>query len=83
MSKYFGKLAKDKVTGFTGIVTAKCKYMYGCTQFALSPYIDKDGKRIEGEWFDKGRIEILGPGVNPEDVQAKKGGCETREHPKC
>ncbi len=26
----FGKRAKDKITGFEGIITGKADYMYGC-----------------------------------------------------
>lgn len=77
----FGKKGKDKITGFTGIITAKCEYMYGCAQYCLSPEIDKDGKRVQTEWFDIGRIEIIGEGVNVSDVQVEKPGCEYQDHP--
>lgn len=77
----FGKKAKDKVTGFKGIITGRCDYMYGCGQYLLMPVVDKNGKKMDGEWFDEGRIEITGKGVNPEAVQAEKPGCENREHP--
>lgn len=79
--KNFGKKAKDKVTGFKGIITARIDYMYGCAQYCLTPEIDKEGKKKEGEWFDEGRIEIIGKGINPDSVKAEKGGCEFREHP--
>jgi hypothetical protein len=79
--KNFGKKGKDKVTGFEGMITAKCNYMYGCSQYLLTPKIDKDGKKLDGEWFDEGRVEILKPMIEPKSVKAKKPGCETREHP--
>lgn len=77
----FGKRAKDKITGFEGIITAKCLYMYGCAQYVLTPTCDKEGKRRDGEWFDEGRIEIIEDAINPESVQVEKGGSEFREHP--
>ena len=77
----FGKKAKDKVTGFEGIITAKCLYMYGCSQYLLTPQIDKDGKKRDGEWFDEGRIETFEEVINPESVKAEKNGCDTREYP--
>lgn len=77
----FGKRAKDKVTGFEGIITAKCFYIYGCAQYLLMPTVDKDGKKQNGEWFDEGRIEIMGFHINPNDVKADKNGCEFRDHP--
>lgn len=77
----FGKKATDKVTGFTGIITAKALYMYGCAQYLLTPKVDKDGKRQDGEWFDEGRIEIAGAEINPDSVKAENNGCEVREYP--
>lgn len=77
----FGKKATDKVTGFTGVITAKTLYMYGCAQYLLTPKVDKDGKRQAGEWFDEGRIEIAEEEINPDSVKAEKNGCEFREYP--
>jgi len=76
-----GKKGKDKITGFTGIITAKIFYLYGCAQYGLSPEIDKDGKKPQMEWFDEGRIEIIGPGVSAQEVQADEPGCEFNDHP--
>jgi hypothetical protein len=78
----FGKKATDKVTGFTGIITAKALYMYGCSQYLLNPKVDKEGKLQEGEWFDEGRIKIIKDEINPESVKVKENGCEYRDHPK-
>ncbi len=80
--KNFGKKGRDKITGFTGVITAKIDYMYGCSQYCLTPEIDKDGKRVDGEYFDEGRIEILEQVVTPESVKAEKNGCDKREYPK-
>jgi hypothetical protein len=77
----FGKKAKDKVTGFEGIITAKCLYMYGCSQYLLTPPIDKDGKKRDGEWFDTGRIEIFDIAIEPKSVMADVNGCDIREYP--
>jgi hypothetical protein len=77
----FGKRAKDKITGFTGIITAKCIYMYGCSQYVLTPEVDKDGKRRDGEWFDEGRIEIIEDGISVESVKSDRNGCEFQDHP--
>jgi hypothetical protein len=77
----FGKKAKDKVTGFEGVITAKCFYMYGCAQSLLTPKVDKDGKKQDGNWFDEGRIEVFEEKISIESVKAEKNGCETREYP--
>ena len=76
-----GKKAKDKITGFEGILTAKAQYLYGCTQYCLTPPA-KDGKTLTSEWFDEGRIEVIGEGVAPEEVRAEKPGGPNRDCPK-
>lgn len=78
----FGKIAKDKVTGFTGMITAVTYYMYGCCQYCLQPKVDNDGKVQDVYWVDEGRIDIIDNGneINPESVKSNENGCETRSH---
>jgi len=73
--KYLGKLARDKVTGFEGIVVVKGIHLFGCTTYALAPKT-KDGKLEDSRSFDEGRIEIIGPGITAEEVKADKPGAE-------
>ncbi len=56
----FGIKAKDKITGFVGIVTGNCQYISGCDQVLLVPECGKDGSHREGHWFDLQRIVPLG-----------------------
>lgn len=72
----FGKKAKDKVTGFEGTITGRSDWMYGCSQYCLTPSVDKDGKLPDGKWFDEGRIEIIGDAIKPSDAQAEKNGAD-------
>ena len=76
-----GKKARDKVTGFEGIIIGMCVYLYGCEQYGIAPKA-KGGKLEESHWFDIGRIEILGEGVTQKSVRAKKPGGENRDAPK-
>lgn len=70
-----GQKAKDKITGFEGILTARHQYITGCDQYQLSPDgLDEDGKLKEMYSFDEGRIEILGPGITKKDVESDKPG---------
>lgn len=64
----FGYLARDKVTGFEGIITAKHIYIYGCVQYVLTPRID-DNQYQRPLPFDEHRLEILNKRINPEDVK--------------
>jgi hypothetical protein len=75
-----GQKAKDKITGFRGIITGRAQYLYGCDQYCIVPPA-QDGKIASGEWFDEGRIEVIGPGVLPEEVQVSKPGGPNRESP--
>ena len=70
-----GQKAKDKITGFEGIIIGKCEYLTGCAQYGLTPKAKEGEKPLSTEWFDEGRIEIIGNGINAENVLSEtKGG---------
>lgn len=78
-----GKEGRDKITGFTGIIIARVEYLYGCNQYGLAPKAE-NGELKDSHFFDEGRIEVVGSGILPEEVQApdgKKGGIN-RDAPK-
>jgi len=54
-----GKTARDKVTGFEGVIASICFDLYGCIQAILTPPVDKDGKKQEGCWLDINRLTII------------------------
>lgn len=66
-----GLTAKDKITGFTGVITGHCEYISGCDQMLLTPKVKEDGTAQDGRWFDKQRIVIL------EVAQVKLNNTET------
>jgi hypothetical protein len=70
-----GKLGRDKVTGFEGIIVAKGIHLFGCSSYALSPKA-KDGEKKASQWLDVGRIEIIGEGITTEKAKSKKSGDE-------
>jgi hypothetical protein len=76
-----GKVAKDKVTGYEGIITSKHLYLTGCAQYGLQQQVDKDGKIPDIKYFDEGRLEIVGKGITKVEVQAQENGCDYRERP--
>ena len=53
-----GLNAKDRVTGFEGVVSTLSFDLYGCIQAVLTPPVDKDGKKQDGAWFDVSRLTI-------------------------
>ena len=71
-----GKTAKDKITGFQGILTARVEYLTGCNRYCIQPKELKDGKPIDSIYFDEAQIEILGEGISAKEVQGvEKGAC--------
>jgi hypothetical protein len=69
-----GNKAKDKITGFEGVLTARSQYITGCDQYAITAESEKKGQEPVICWFDEGRIEILAESIAPEDVQGEKNG---------
>jgi hypothetical protein len=70
-----GKVARDKVTGFEGVIIAKGIFLFGCNTYTLTPKA-KDGEIKDSKTFDEGRIEIIGPGITAEEVKSSKPGGE-------
>ena len=68
-----GVKAKDQITGFTGIVTARCQHLYGCNTYGVTPQAKK-GTFQESQWFDEGRLTVAGVGIKPAKVKVEKPG---------
>lgn len=67
-----GQEAKDKITGFNGILTARLQYITGCDQYTLTPKKNKEGGLDDCYNFDEKRLEIIGKGILPKEVTNKK-----------
>lgn len=64
MSVQLGDKVKDRISGFTGIVTADYKYLNGCHRYQVDPdHLDKDEKVIEGKVFDGEQLVVVQAGV--------------------
>lgn len=74
-----GNEARDRITGFSGIVTSRAEYLTGCTQYGLTPPVGGDGQVRPSEWFDEGRIEVTGVGVAKADVAGTTNGGPQRD----
>lgn len=78
LDKMMGKEVKDMVTGYSGIVTGKITWLFGCNQYHVLPKASDDGSLKDGVWFDEGRLIVIGEGIRPEQVMptsGKRGGC--------
>ena len=72
-----GMKVKDKITGFTGIVVSYSKHMNGCDRAWIQPPVDKDGKNIDGAWFDVVTLEVINEKLcqkTPKETSYKPGG---------
>ena len=56
--KYLGRRATDKITGFTGVITAYVAYLTGCNQCQVTPRVTGEGSARDAAWFDVQRLEL-------------------------
>lgn len=54
-----GKRGRDKVTGFSGVITSIGFDLYGCVQAVINGGLKTDGSFSDQIWFDVNRIEII------------------------
>lgn len=54
-----GHEVEDKVSDFKGVVISMSFDLYGCIQADVRPTkLDKDGKTVNGQWFDVSRLTV-------------------------
>jgi hypothetical protein len=74
-----GDVARDIITGFTGTVVARTRWIMQCDRLVVQPDKVKDGKPIQACTFDILSLEYVGPGkttvvpVNRPDDEAGLG----------
>jgi hypothetical protein len=76
-----GNKARDKISGFEGVITGRAQYLTGCEQYVLQPPI-KNGEMQKSEWFDEGRLEVVGEGISAADVAGPAPGGPQRDAPR-
>lgn len=55
-----GDLARDTVSGFTGVCVARTEWLNGCWRMTLQPKgLDKDGKPQDTQTFDDFQLEVI------------------------
>jgi hypothetical protein len=52
-----GLKARDRVTGFSGVISSVTFDLYGCVQAIVTPPVNAEGKTGEVHWFDIKRLE--------------------------
>ena len=54
-----GAKVRDKITGFTGIVTARHEWLYGCLTYSVQPRDLHEGKPVDRQPFDEDSLEFI------------------------
>ncbi len=68
-----GDVAKDKISGFQGVVVAETRWLNNCRRLTLAPQkLAKDGKTRDSDTFDEMQLVLVKRGV-VDDVR-KTGG---------
>lgn len=52
-----GDRVRDRVTGFTGVVTQRVEYLHGSPRCCVSRTSLWEGKTV-AEWFEEGSLEV-------------------------
>lgn len=72
-----GQSVRNKIHGFSGIITGRSEWLFGCCSYTVAPReLDKDGKPKESCFFDEDSIEVAGeglPGKDPADFKLELG----------
>lgn len=77
--KFFGKICRDKITGYEGMCIGRYWNFYAEKQYCIqAKYSKKKLRKPASMWLDEGRIEVLASKdeIAPKEVQTeRKGGC--------
>lgn len=73
-----GSEVRDTITGFTGIVVARCEWLYGCVRITVQPKQLHDGKPVDYVTFDEDQLE---PVVAEKEKQRPVTGSFDRPNP--
>jgi hypothetical protein len=72
-----GDKVRDRINGFTGIVTGRSVYLYGCVHVLVAPTaLPADGKHPDSTWIDEDRVEIIeaAAAAQPQSAAVRAGG---------
>ena len=67
-----GDLARDRVTGFTGVVECISGWLNSCRRITIRPTTLKDGVPLDNHTFDGPQVEVVEKGYFDKPV-IKKG----------
>lgn len=79
-----GLQVRDRVTGLSGIINARCEWLNGCLRYSVQPPADQKepNKMPEGWWIDEAQLEVVGEGLNSKPVEMKRTGGPSLKAPR-
>lgn len=72
-----GGTARDKVTGFEGVIVGRGDHLSGCDTYGLQSKQLKDGVPQDVKWFDEPRLEHVETPVMAVDDRAERTGADS------
>jgi hypothetical protein len=66
MAFNLGEMVKERVTGFTGMVTGIAYYLGESTSIRIQPRTIHNGSPIDARWFSEERTVAIGEGFTVE-----------------
>lgn len=69
-----GDFVKDKITGYSGVVAARCDYLTGCRRYSLQSKELHEGKPREWHDFDENQLDKIKVKKEKIETDKTKGG---------
>ncbi len=69
-----GDRARDKITGFEGVVTSITYWLNGCRRIGIQPENLKDSIPVESHAFDGPQVELISRADEPSEPEYEKTG---------
>jgi len=73
-----GSIVQDRVTGYSGIATARVEYLNGCVQYCVKPRVKGDMKMPDSEYIDVGQLKVVNKGIS---IESSETGGPQRDCP--
>lgn len=76
MAKLGDKVQDRICPDFSGVVTGRAEYLYGCVQVLVNPGVFKDGKLTDSVWLDEDRCAVIAHAAveQPPSAAVRAGG---------
>ena len=72
-----GSTVKEKVTGFSGVITGVAFYLTGCNSYLVTSRSSNSNEEAKAVWYDEGRLSLIQENtISFSDVQTEENGAD-------